>query len=239
MRSTFYLDRKQKPETAKAQIFFAAASFFEGMVISFLTIFLNECRKQLGWTSKMSSLSLFLPPFGAAIGIFICSFFVSHQKTNLKIMRGLICGSFVSILVFSLLGVFLPTGLNPAGEIVKKGEYYTLFALFVLFSSILMGLHWAFLSFHASCAADINVAEGSRYGHICLYGVLMPAIASPLAGFIAESYFIGYKGYLFLFLVSSPLLILLFGLTYITPIVMNMSQRSYCFRIKTMSFISF
>ena len=215
MRSTFYLDRKQKPETAKAQIFFAAVSFFEGMVISFLTIFLNECRKQLGWTSKMSSLSLFLPPFGAAIGIFICSFFVSHQKSNLKIMRGLICGSFLSILVFSLLGIFLPTGLNSAGEIIKKGECYTLFALFVIFSSILMGLHWAFLSFHASCAADINFAEGSRYGHICLYGVLMPAIASPLAGFIAESYFIGYKGYLFLFLVSCPLLILLFGLTFI------------------------
>ena len=89
------------------------------------------------------------------------------------------------------------------------------FFVFFLFSSILMGLHWAFLSFHASCAADINFAEGSRYGHICLYGVLMPAIASPLAGYIAESYFIGYKGYLFLFLVSSPLLVLLFGLTFI------------------------
>ena len=100
MRSTFYLDRKQKPETAKAQIFFSAVSFFEGMVISFLAIFLNECRKQLGWTSKMSSLSLFLPPFGAAIGIFICSFFVSHQKSNLKIMRGLICGSFLCLASF-------------------------------------------------------------------------------------------------------------------------------------------
>lgn len=215
MRSTFFLDRINKPETAKAQIYYACICLFEGMVISFLTIFLNECRKQLCWNSTMSSFSLFLPPFGAAIGIFICSFFVSHQKQNLKIMRILLIISFFSIVLMSLLGMFMPNGLDSKGNIINPGQFYSLFFVFLIFPAILMGLHWAFLSYHASCAADITFAEKSRYGHICLYGTLIPALASPLAGYIAECYLTGYKGYLFLFLVASPLLFLLFGLTFI------------------------
>ncbi len=214
MHATFFLDRNDKPETAKAQIFYACICLFEGMTISFLTIFLNECRNQLGWSSLMSSFSLFMPPFGAAIGIFICSFFVSHQKQNLKIMRILLLISFFVIVLMSLLGIFLPNGLDSNGQITNSGQFYALFSIFLIFPSVLMGLYWAFLSYHASCSADINFAEKSRYGHIVLYGSLLPALASPLAGYIAECFFTGYKGYLFLFLVASPLTLLLFGLTY-------------------------
>ncbi len=215
MHSTFFLNRIQKPETSKAQIFFVLINLFEGMSISFLTIFLNECRAQLGWSSMMSSFSLFSPPFGAALGILICSFFVSHQEKNLKIMRKILLSSFVLILTMSFLGLFLPNGLNSEGVIVNSGQFYCLFSIFLIFSSIITGLHWALLSFHASCSADINFAEKSKYGHICLYGPLVSALASPFAGYLAECYLRGYKGYLFLFLLSSPLLLLIFAFTFL------------------------
>ncbi len=215
MRATFFLDRINKKETAKAQLFYIFVCLFEGMIISFLTIFLNECRNNLAWNDLMSSFSLFLPPFGAAIGVFICSFLVSHQEKNLKIMRIISLASFACILALSLLGIFLPNGLDSDGNIINPGHFYGLFSVFLIFPSILMGLHWAFLSFNLSCSSDINFAEKSKYGHICLYGPLVAMFASAFAGYIAECYLIGYKGYLFLFLVSSPLALIIFALTYI------------------------
>ena len=86
MKKTVYLNRKEKSETAKAQIFYVLVSLFDGMVISFLTIFLNQCARDLSWSNTMSSFSLFLPPFVAAISLFICSHFVAEQKKNLKII---------------------------------------------------------------------------------------------------------------------------------------------------------
>lgn len=215
MHLTFFLDRKSKPETAKAQVFYLIVSLFEGMVISFLTIFLNQCRKELLWTDTMSSLSLFLPPFVAALSIFLCSFLVSHQKRNLFLMRILLLASFVLILVFSLTGLFLDGGISADGVIADRGRYHLLFVLFLVFSSLLMGIHWSFLSFHSSCIADINYAEKTRYGHVCLYGVLSGAIASPIAGYLAECLYVGYRGYLFLFLLATPILVLLFVFTYL------------------------
>lgn len=215
MRATFFLDRINKKETAKAQLFYVFVCLFEGMIISFLTIFLNECRNNLAWNDLMSSFSLFLPPFGAAIGIFICSFLVSHQEKNLKIMRWITLLSFICILTLSLLGLFLPNGLDNNGNVINPGQFYGLFSIFLIFPSILMGLHWAFLSFNVSCSSDINIAEKSKYGHVCLYGPLVAMLASPLAGYLAECYLTGYKGYLFLFLLSSPLALIVFGLTYI------------------------
>ncbi len=215
MRATFFLDRINKKETAKAQIFYIFVCLFEGMIISFLTIFLNECRSQLGWSEVMSSFSLFLPPFGAAIGIFICSFFASHQEKNLKIMRVIALLSFVVIIMMSLLGIFLPNGLDSNKNIVNPGQFYQLFSIFLIFPSILMGLHWAFLSYNVSCSSDINIAEKSKYGHVCLYGPLVAMIASPIAGYLVECFLTGYKGYLYLFLVSSPLILIIFALTFI------------------------
>ena len=85
MRKTF-LNRKEKKETSKAQIFYILVSIFDGMVLSFITIFLNQCAVDLGWSNVMSSFSLFLPPFIATISLIICSNFISEQKKNLKIM---------------------------------------------------------------------------------------------------------------------------------------------------------
>ena len=215
MENVFYLDRKNKKETFKAQIYYVFVSIYEGMVFSFLTLFLNESRKNLSWSPLMSSFSLFLPPLFAAIGLFICSFLVSSQKNNLRIMRILSLLSFVSLVLLSSLGLILPNGLNELGEIDNNSSYYLLYFIFLILPSLLMGFHWSFLSFHTSNIADINYAEKSKYGHVCLYGSLVPIIASPLSGLIAESIFPSYKGYLFLFLVSSPILIILFSLTFI------------------------
>lgn len=184
------------------------------MVFSFLTLFLNECRNKLAWSPLMSSFSLFLPALGAALGVFITSFLVGNQKKNLKLMRIIALLSFVLLVCFGFLGLFLPTGLAEDGVISNEGHFYSLFALFLLFPALLMGLHWSFLSLQTSNIADINFAEKTGYGHVCLYGVLVPIIASPLSGFLAESVFLSYKGYLFSFLLSSPILLLLFFLTY-------------------------
>ncbi len=214
MENAFFLDRKSKRETSKAQIYFVFVSFYEGMVFSFLTLFLNECRKNLSWSPLMSSFSLFLPPLFAAIGLFIFSFLVSHQKNNLKIMRILCVCSLIILLLLSILGLILPTGLNESNEIINFSSYYLLYFLFLFLPSLLMGLHWSFVSFNTSNIADTNYAEKTKFGHVCIYGALVPIIVSPLAGLIAESLFQGYKGYLFLFLVSSPMLIVLFCLTF-------------------------
>ena len=203
MKKTVYLNRKEKGETAKAQMFYVLVSLFDGMVISFLTIFLNQCARDLSWSNTMSSFSLFLPPFVAAISLFICSHFVAEQKKNLKIMRILLILSFILIMLFSSLGLWL-----------KNDNTYILYFIFVLFASMMMGIHWSFLSFHTSCIADINYAEKTKYGHVCLYGPLATAIATPFAGFLAELLFLTYKGYLFLFMVSSPLLLILFMFTF-------------------------
>ena len=157
MKKTVYLNRKEKGETAKAQIFYVLVSLFDGMVISFLTIFLNQCARDLSWSNTMSSFSLFLPPFVAAISLFICSHFVAEQKKNLKIMRILLILSFILIMLFSSLGLWL-----------KSDNTYILYFIFVLFASMMMGIHWSFLSFHTSCIADINYAEKTKYGHVCL-----------------------------------------------------------------------
>ena len=215
MSDALFLDRKKYKETFKAQIFYIFVSLYEGMVFSFLTLFLNECRKNLSWSFLMSSFSLFLPPFGAAIGTFISSFLVSSQKKNLKLMRIICLSSFVLINTLGLLGLFLPNGLNGNGLVENSFQYYFLYSIFVIIPFLLMGLHWSFLSFQTSNIADINYAEKTRYGHVCLYGVLVPLLASPIAGLIAESLFHSYKGYLFLFSISSPTILILFGLTYL------------------------
>ena len=118
------------------------------MVFSFLTLFLNECRKNLSWSLLMSSFSLFLPPLFASIGLFVFSFLVSHQKRNLKIMRILCVCSLIILLLLSVLGLILPTGLNESNEIINSSSYYLLYFLFLLLPSLLMGLHWSFVSFN-------------------------------------------------------------------------------------------
>lgn len=212
--STPFLDRKSCKETSKAQIFYIVVSIYEGMVFSFLTLFLNECRRSLSWTPLMSSFSLFFPALGAAIGIFFTSFLVGHQKRNLRLMRIISLCSFLAILCFGFLGLFLPNGLGENGEVSSEHHFYLLFTLFTFFPSLLMAFHWSFLSLQTSNIADINFAEKTGYGHVCIFGVLAPIVASPLSGFLAESVFSSYKGYLFSFLLSTPLLLVLFFLTF-------------------------
>ena len=214
MDTHIFLDRKTYKETWKAQIFYIFVSLYEGTVFSFLTLFLSEARKNLNWTPLMTSLSLFLPCAGAAMGVLITSHFVSTQKKNLKIMRGLCIFSFLLIICLSLLGINLPTGLDNEGMVVNNKSYILLFLTFIILPSFLMASHWSFLSFQSSNNADINFAEGSKHGHICLYETLAPIVASPLAGFLAESSYASYKGYLLLFLVTSPVLLILFALTF-------------------------
>lgn len=203
MKKAVYLNRKQKCETSKAQIFYVLTSIFDGMVLAFITIFLNQCAVDLGWSNIMSSFSLFLPPFIAAISLIICSNFIAEQKKNLKIMRVLLILSFISIIIFSTLGL-----------LVKNNPTSLLYIIFVLFTSILTGIHWSFSSFHTSCIADINYAEKTKYGHVCLFGPLATAIITPLAGFIAELFSLTYRGYLYLFLISLPLLLIIFVFTF-------------------------
>lgn len=203
MKKAVYLNRKEKSETSKAQIFYVLTSIFDGMVLSFITIFLNQCAVDLGWSNMMSSFSLFLPPFIAAISLMVCSNFISEQKKNLKIMRVLLILSFISIILFSTLGL-----------LVKNNPTSLLYIIFVLFTSTLTGIHWSFSSFHTSCVADINYIEKTKYGHVCLFGPLATAIITPLAGFIAELFSLTYRGYLYLFLISLPLLLIIFVFTF-------------------------
>ena len=212
---SFFLDRKKNPETSKAQIFYFVTSIFDAMVVSFLTLFLNECRASLSWSPFMSSLSLFLPPFSAALSVFICSHFVSNHEKNLRTMRVILLSLFLALLLLGLLGIFLSNGLNEEGKVVSSFSFYLFYVFIVLLSSLFMGLYWSFASLHTCNIADINYAEKTRYGHVCLYGSLAPILFAPLAGLIAEGLFKTYKGFLFLFLVASPILILLFFLTYI------------------------
>lgn len=215
MAVTTFLDRSKHPETAKAQFFYSLVSIFDGMVIAFLTIFLNECRRVLSWSQLMTSFSLFLPPFGAAIGIILCSKFVNTHHNNLKLIRIVLSLLLLALLALGLTGIYLPNGLDEGGEIVNHGQYYLLYSVFLFLPSLIMGLYWAFASLHTCSIADINYVEKTRYGHVCLYGSLMPIICSPLAGLIAGSLFSSYRGYLFLFLVASPLLLMLILFTYV------------------------
>lgn len=215
MDNALFFDRKTHKETAKAQIFYAFVSLYESLVFAFLTLFLNSCRTSLGWSDVMVSFSLFIPCIGAAVGALIASFFVSTQKINLRIMRLLCLFSFCLIITLGLCGLFLPSGMNDNGFIVNRTSYYLLYSLILALSFLLMGSHYAFLSFHTSNNADINLAEHTKHGHICLYGSLVPIIAAPVAGLIAESIFHSYKGYLFLFLVSSPVLLIIFSITFL------------------------
>lgn len=214
MPSLVYVDKTTCPETKKAQRYFALSSLYEVTVFSFLTLFLNECRKNLGWSSWMSSLSLFLPPFVASIAIFASSFFVSHHQSNLKAMRVLTASSFVLLLAFGIFGFLMPTGLDESGLVTNSLAYYGLFAFLLVFPSLLMGAHWSFLSFQTSTFADINHMEHTRFGHISVFGPLVSWIVSPLAGLVAESFFHSYRGYLLLFLCAAPLLILEFAFTF-------------------------
>lgn len=215
MAITTFLDRSKHPETAKAQLFYSVVAFFDGMVIAFLTIFLNECRRTLAWSQVMTSFSLFLPPFGAALGIILCSKFVNTHHNNLKLIRLILSLLLLCLLALGLAGIYLPNGLNEEGTIVNYGQYYLLYSLFLILPSLIMGLYWAFASLHTCSIADINYVEKTRYGHVCLYGSLMPIISSPLAGLIAGCLFPSYQGYLFLFLVASPLLLILILFTYL------------------------
>ncbi len=245
MKRGRYLDRNSCPETKKAQAYYALSSLYEVMVFSFMTLYLNEARKNLGWASWMSSLSLFLPPFVSAVSIFVSSFFVTHHKNNLKAMRVLTLISFAVLLSFACLGLYLPNGLGAEGDIANYGQYYGLFALMVIFPPVLMGLHRSFLSFQISNIADINYMEKTRFGHVCVFAPLVSMVISPLAGYISNSVFQSYRGYLFLFLLSSPLLLLEFGLTFIfhsydpscfhddedesVPLKQLFSNKEYCF----------
>lgn len=245
MKRGRYLDRNSCPETKKAQVYYALSSLYEVTVFSFMTLYLNETRKNLCWDPWMSSLSLFLPPFVSAVAIFISSFFVTHHKNNLKAMRVLTLSSFVVLLAFAILGLYLPNGLGANNEIANYGEYYGLFSLMVIFPPILMGLHWSFVSFQISNIADINFVEKTRFGHVCVFAPLVSMVIAPLAGFISTSVFQSYRGYLFLFLLSTPLLLLEFGLTFIfrsfdpscfhddenetVPLKHIFSNKEYCF----------
>lgn len=212
---SFFLDRKKNQETAKAQIFYFVTSIFDAMVVSFLTLFLNECRASLSWSPFMSSLSLFLPPFSAALGIFICSHFVSNHAKNLKTMRLVLLSLFLTLLLLGFFGIFFPSGIDEGGGIANAVYYYSFYVLITLFSSLFMGFYWSFASLHTCSIADINYAEKTRYGHVCLYGSLAPILFAPLAGLIVEGLFETYRGFLFLFLIASPILLLLFFLTYL------------------------
>ncbi len=209
-----FLDKNVHVETKKAQRYYALSSFYETMVFSFLTLFLNECKMSLRWENWMQSLSLFLPPFIAALSIFVSSFFVTHHKDNLKAMRALTLLSFLVLVAFSLLGLFLPNGINSDGMVTNYHQYYSLFAMMMIFPPLLVGLHWSFLSFQISNIADINYVEKTRFGHVCIFGPIVSMLISPFAGYIAESLFASYYGYLFLFLVASPLLLLEFAFTF-------------------------
>lgn len=214
MKNGRYLDRKRFPETKKAQLYYALSSIYEVTVFSFMTLCLNGLRRSLGWSPWMSSLSLFLPPFVSSIAIFISSFFVTHHKNNLKAMRVLTLSSFVLLIVFASLGLYMPSGVEN-GVTVNDIQYYGLFLLMIVFPPILMGLHWSFVSFQISNIADINYIEKTRFGHVCVFAPLVSMIISPLAGYVSTVLFQSYRGYLFLFLLSSPLLLLEFGLTFI------------------------
>lgn len=214
MHSLAYVDKATCPETKKAQRYFALSSLYEVTVFSFMTLFLNECRKNLGWSDWMSALSLFSPPFVASISVFASSFFVTHHQNSLKAMRVLTASSFVLLLAFGLCGFLLPTGLSGDGGIVNSAAYYGLFAFLLIFPSLLMGAHWSFLSFQTSAFADINHIEHTRYGHVSVFGPLVSWIVSPLAGLVADSFFHSYRGYLLLFLCATPLLILEFAFTF-------------------------
>ncbi len=215
MKRSRYLDHKRFPETKKAQLYYAVSSIYEVTVFSFMTLYLNVMRQSLNWAPWMSSLSLFLPPFVSSVSIFISSFFVTHHKNNLKAMRTLTLVSFVLLMTFASLGLYLPNGLGQNGEIVDFGQYYGLFSVMVIFPPILMGLHWSFVSFQISNIADINYMEKTRFGHVCVFAPLVSMVISPLAGYVSGSLFQSYRGFLFLFLLSSPLLLLEFGLTFI------------------------
>ncbi len=209
-----YFDKKKCVETKKAQRYYALCSLYESMVFSFLTLFLNECRRSFNWTPLMSSFSLFLPPFVSAIAIFLSSFFVKHHRNNLQVMRVLTLLSFALVLGFGLTGLFVSNGLNQSGEIIDYSHYYGFYISCVTFIPLLMGMHWSFLSFQLSNAADINFIEKTRFGHICILAPLVSALASPIAGLLANSLFTNYRGYLFMFLVASPLLLLEFAFSF-------------------------
>ncbi len=213
MSLSFYLDRQKKPETAKAQLFHFLLVSFESFSISFLTLFLNEASKALSWSPLLTSLSLFLLPFGAMIGIFISSHFVSTEKKNLSLMRYLLIGLAFFLLSLSLFGYLLPSGVSEEERNLSSSAYYLYYVLLVSFSSLTMAFYAAFSCFGISLSADINFAEGSKYGHVCIYGALAPLIFSPLAGLFLEN-FLGYRGYSLLFLLSLPFLLLLFVFTY-------------------------
>lgn len=196
------------PETKKARAYYMLSSVYEVTVFSFLTLFLAECRANLGWEDWMSSLSLFLPPFTASVSIFFSSFFVGHHTDNLKAMRVLTLSSFALLIAFSLCGLLLPSHGSDGGVNVL------LYFVLVIGSSLLMGAHWSFLSFQISNAADINYVEKTRFGQVYLFVPLISMAIAPLAGFTSNSIFHHYQGYLFLFLIASPLLLLEFAGTF-------------------------
>lgn len=213
MSFSFYLDRQKKPETAKAQLFHFLLVSFESFSISFLTLFLNEASNALSWSPLLTSLSLFFLPLGAALGILISSHFVSTQKKNLSLMRYLLIGLAFFLLSLSLFGYLLPSGLNEEERLISTSAYYLYYVLLVSFSSLTMAFYASLWCYGISLSADINFAEGTRYGHICIYGSLAPLIFSPLAGLFLEN-FLGYRGYSLLFLLSLPFLLILFLFTY-------------------------
>ena len=196
------------PETKKARAYYMLSSLYEVTVFSFLTLFLAECRANLGWEDWMSSLSLFLPPFTASVSIFFSSFFVGHHTDNLKAMRVLALSSFFLLVAFSLCGLLLP----PNGS--EGGVNLILYFVLVIGSALLMGSHWSFLSFQISNVGDINHAEKTRFGQVYLFVPLISMAIAPVAGFLSNSLFHHYRGYLFLFLVASPLLLLEFAGTF-------------------------
>lgn len=211
-----FLERQVHRETAKVQAFYVVVTFFEGLFVSFLSLFLNEVAKSLGWTPIVRSLALFLAPLCYSLFTLFLSHFVKSQRENLKTMRLLLLLSFFSILSLILFGLLAPKGYEE-GAMTDKDQYVLYSAFIIALSAISMGFYGAFSVFHVNNVADINFAEKTRFGQAALYASLSPILASPLGGFLATllPFSFSFEGYLFLFGLSLPLLALLFGLTYI------------------------
>lgn len=199
------LDKNKYSETKKARLFYCLISSFDSSVIAFFIVFLNELSNELNWSDIQLSIALALLPLCSACFIYLFSYFVSHHIKNLKLIRIIVSLIFILVL---FLGFFsLCVKVNDSNNLL-------FYSLIIISVSLIYALFDSLLAIQSASIAYINKLEGTLYGHVCLYGCLIDVIFSLLAGFVASSLFNNYQGYSFLFLIFSPILIVIFLFTF-------------------------
>lgn len=229
------LDKNKYSETKKARLFYCLISSFDSSVVAFFVVFLNQLSIDLNFSIVELSIALALLPLSSACFIYLFSYFVSHHIKNLKLMRIILSVIFFLLLFLGFFTLYFK---------VNENNHLLFYCLTIISISLIYALFDSLLAIQAASIAYINKLEGTLYGHVCLFGSLTEVICSLLAGLIASSLFNNYQGYSFLFLVLSPILIVIFLFTfkfdpykeYIDEIDENNARVKDIFKIKKYPF---